>query len=163
MNENYEFDNELYSQNLNEQVKYIKSKINEADRKITSLKSKEEIINQLISRTNFLIEKYHEEKNYKLENINNDRLLTQFETLNVVHDILNKYEDQVFKYVKMLTDIENHKLNAFVKIKNLKKEEVKNDDDYGQVLQEMHNLLSQPQTAEGLAVQVQESLKLEGY
>ena len=161
-----------YGNNLNKQINYIQDKILEAERKITSLKTKEKIIDDMIDRTNRLVEKYNDEKNYKLSGINSSHILTQFETLSQVQEMLIKYEDMIQKYIKMSIDIENHKINAFAKLNSTKKENEKNDDGYGKIMEAMHELMRSNDevnigingpTNEALLDSVKESLKLEGY
>lgn len=170
-NDNFSLTN--YGNNLNKQVNYIQDKILEAERKITSLKTKEKIIDDMIDRTNRLVERYVEEKNYKLSGLNSSQILTQFETLSQVQEMLIKYEDMIQKYIKMSIDIENHKINAFVKLNSAKKEDIKNEDGYGKIMDAMHELMRSSDeqqtigingpTNEALLDSVRDSLKLEGY
>ena len=173
VNEEQSFSLQNYGNNLNKQLNYISGKIEEAEIKITSLKSKEKIIDDMIDRSNRLVEKYNEEKNYKLAGINSSYILTQFETLSQVQEMLIKYEDMIQKYIKMSIDIENHKINAFVKLNSSKKEDSKNEEGYEKIMSEMHKLMQgQPQgnphelgTPSNIAMldSVRDQLKLEGY
>ncbi len=61
-------------------------------------------------------------------------LIKQMEALSILQQTLLNYEDMIFKYQKILIDIENNKLNSFLKIENLKKEEKINDDSIADVL-----------------------------
>ena len=154
-----------YSSTLDEQKKYIKVKIEEADRKLTSLKTKEEIINTMINRTNMAIEDYATEKNYKLMGINNGHLLSQFETLSLVQEMLIKYEDQIQKYVKLLLDIENNKLSAVTKVKAMSKTDKVDDDNFSGIVSEMHKLMQSnlPNAQNQMLDHVKNQLQLEGY
>jgi hypothetical protein len=163
-----------YGSNLNKQLNYINNKIEEAEIKITSLKSKEKIIDDMIDRSNRLVERYTEEKNYKLAGINSSYILTQFETLAQVQEMLIKYEDMIQKYIKMSIDIENHKINAFVKLNSSKKEESKNEEGYEKIMNEMHKMMQNSENQgsphelgtpsnDALLNSVKDQLKLEGY
>ena len=162
-----EFDLINYSTNLNKQLNYVFDKIEEAERKITSLKTKEKIIDDMIDRTNRLVEKYNTEKNYKLAGINQSHILTQFETLAQVQEMLIKYEDMIQKYIKMSIDLENHKINAYVKLNSAKKEDKMNDEGYEKLMGAMHDLVlnssESKQDSPQMLDHVREQLKLEGY
>lgn len=161
-----------YGYNLNKQLNYIQLKISESECKITALKTKENIIDNMIERTNRLVEKYTEDKNFKLAGLNSSHILTQFETLSQVQEMLIKYEDMIQKYIKMSVDIENHKINAFAKLNAVKKDDNKNEDNYTKLMSSMQDLMkdNSPQiegpggpTNEALLDSVRDSLKLEGY
>jgi hypothetical protein len=160
------FDILNYSSSLNEQINYIKDKIKAAEIKITALLSKESIINKMIERTNSLVEKYHEENNLKLAGINSSYILTQFETFAQVQEMLIKYEDMIQKYIKMSIDVENHKLNAYVKLNN-SKEAQSNEEGYEKLMGKIHEMMTdtpeQAQSNSVLLESVKEQLKLEGY
>jgi len=162
------FDLVNYGYNLNRQLNYISSKIEDSEIKITSLKSKEKIIDDMIDRSNRLVEKYTMENNHKLAGINSSHILTQFETLSQVQEMLIKYEDMIQKYIKMSIDIENHKINAFTKLNASKKEANKNEDGYDKLMNAMHEMLTKDTGPEGpsnpaMMDSVREQLKLEGY
>lgn len=157
------FDLLHYGDNLNTQLNYISKKINECEKKLTSLKGKEDIINTMINKTNVQIERYSEENNWKLVGINNSQILTQFETLSMVQEMLCKYEDMIQRYIKMSIDIENHKINAYVKIVGTRKEDKKTEEGFESLMHAMHQLTSQPQNNDAMAAHVKEQLKLEGY
>lgn len=162
-----------YGSNLNKQLNYIQSKIDGAEKKITALRTKEKIIDDMIHRTNDLVERYNEEKNYKLAGVNQKAILTQFETLAQVQEMLIKYEDMIQKYIKMSVDIENHKINAYVKLNSSKKEEEKTEQGYEKLMGAMHQLISSqtqdPEQGPGgptnpaMLEAVKKQLNLEGY
>jgi len=156
-----------YGFNLNKQLNYISDKIKAAEIKITSLKTKEKIIDDMIVRSNESVEHYTTEKNFKLAGIHSSYILTQFETLAQVQEMLIKYEDMIQKYIKMTIDIENHKINAHVKLTNAKKEDNKNEDSYEKLMGQMHELINtqtqSPGSSPVLLDSVKEQLKLEGY
>ncbi|RLA81935.1 MAG: hypothetical protein DRG78_08395 [Epsilonproteobacteria bacterium] len=163
-----EFDLINYGTNLNKQLNYVLDKIEEAERKITSLKTKEKIIDDMITRTNTLVEDFIAAKNYKLSGINQGHILTQFETLAQVQEMLIKYEDMIQKYIKMSIDIENHKMNAYTKLTSAKKEDKMNDEGYEKLMSAMHGLVSDSkqdskQDSPQMLDAVRDQLKLEGY
>ena len=154
-----------YGNNLNKQHEYIEQKISKAEIKITSLKSKESIIDNMITRGNNQVEKYHSENNFKLAGIHSSHILTQFETLAQVQEMLIKYEDMIQKYIKMNIDIENHKINAFVKLNSSKKAESKNEEGYDKLMGAVHELMmgNQQDATNVMTDTVRRQLKLEGY
>lgn len=161
------FDLINYSSSMNEQITYIKGKISQAEIKITALKSKENIIDKMINRTNDQVEKYHKADNLKLAGINQSYILTQFETLAQVQEMLIKYEDMIQKYLKMNIDIENHKLNAFIKLNSSKKEAQANEEGYEKLMGKIHEMMAdtpqQQQSNSALLDTVKNQLKIEGY
>jgi hypothetical protein len=170
INDSEQFDLINYGNNLNKQLNYISVKIKEAEIKITALKTKEKIIDDMIDRSNRLVQQYNEDKNFKLAGINSSHILTQFETLSQVQEMLIKYEDMIQKYIKMSIDIENHKINAYVKISNTKKEEIKNEEGYEKLMGAMHELVTNNnkrsedgQSNTALLDTVKDQLQLEGY
>lgn len=163
LNKEGTFDLLHYGDNLNVQLNYISSKINECEKKLTSLKGKEEIINNMILKTNNQIERYSDENNWKLVGINNSQILIQFETLSMVQEMLCKYEDMIQRYIKMSIDIENHKINAYVKIVGTRKEEKTTEEGFESIMSAMHKLTTQPQDNDAMQAHVKKQLKLEGY
>ena len=159
------FNVEGYNTELEDQKKYIKNKRAEFDRKLTSLRLKEEIVNRMILESNNQVEKQMEVNNWKVVNIINAQLLTQFETLNQIQEMLCKYEDMIQKYLKMIIDIENHKVNTFVKLASTKKEADNLESSYENLMQEMHKITSNVNTNMHVdfAAEVKNQLKLEGY
>lgn len=158
------FDLINYSDNLNVQTNYIAAKIKEVEIKLTALKTKERIINTMLDNTNGQIIRYTEEANWKLVGINNSVILTQFETLGLVQEMLCKFEDMIQRYIKMTIDIENHKINAYVKIAGTRKDEKSNEEGFEKLMGAMHKLVSStPKENQAMADHVKSQLKLEGY
>ncbi len=158
-----EFDIITYSKNLNDQISYINKKIVEYEIKLTSLKSKENIIDTMINRSNEQVEKYTKEKNFKVAGIHQSYILTQFETLGQVQEMLIRYEDMIQKSVKSLIDIENHKFNTYSKLKTANKQEKSTDEDYEKLMTAMHKMVTTPTDDNPMIDVVREQLKLEGY
>ncbi len=69
-------------------------------------------------------------------------LIKQLEALSILQNTLLQYEDMIFKYQKILIDIENNKLNSFLKIENLKKEEKTTDDSIAELMQVIQEQLT---------------------
>ena len=157
-----------YSTNLNDQVTAIKSKIKECEAKLRTLKNKEKIINSMIDRTGIKIEQYIENENHKMAGINQRYVLDYFETLGVVQETLMKYEDLVYKYTKMLLDIENHKIGAYTKIKAADKKVDAADNNYLEMQDAIDKIMNigkdgSSRTNKDMLELAKNELKLEGY
>jgi len=168
INKEGEFSLVNYSRNLNDQIKYINMKIKDYELKLTALKNKELIIDDMINRSNEQVQYYIQAKNMKVAGIHQGYILTQFETLGQVQEMLIKYEEMINKSVKMLIDLENHKINSFVKIAASKKQEKSTDDDYGKLMNAMQKLVTKDNKEHNnlenpMLETVREQLKLEGY
>jgi len=164
INEKGTFDLLHYNDNINDQNIYIKKKIQECEIKISSLKNKEKIINNIITRISDDLDKTVDNNNHKLVNINQQKILTFFETLSIIQEMLIKYEDMIQKYIKMSIDIENHKINAFVKIKTISKNDDQDNNQYGKLMEAFNTIMESPkQENVALNNQVMQELKLEGY
>jgi len=158
------FDLIQYSDNINEQIVYIKNKINTCEIKITSLKSKEEIISNIINRISNAINKATQENNYKMADINQSKILIYFESMSLIQEMLIKYEDMIQKYIKMIIDIENHKINAYVKIKAANKSGDKQDGEYDELIARFHEMTTNSKEQNTAMVDhVKKELQLEGY
>jgi len=169
---NYNFDLVNYGNNLNNQKIYISGKITSCEIKLTSLKSKEAIIDKMISSSSNQLDKANEEQNYKIAGVISRNLTGQFETLSAIQEMLIKYEDMIQKYVKMNIDIENHKINAFTKLESSKKTDLKEGNDYGKLMAAVHKMIDnqdgsihsdQTGTNVPMMDEVRQQLKLEGY
>ena len=131
----------IYSDNLDEQKTAINKKINAYEEKLVSLEMKEMMLNNIITRTNNLLENI-DPGNFRLIGQTQSNLMKQIENLGLLKDIIIKYEDMIFKYRKVLLEINEEALNNRVKINQLEKEEKKVEDDVGSVLNEIQHLLS---------------------
>ena len=129
-----------YNQEMNERKRELKNKIDNLEKKLKKHELKEGMLDMIIGKT------YTELQNLK-ENEFSRRgqkqtvLIKQLEALSILHDTILKYEDMIQKYHKILMDIENNKLNSFLKVENLKKEEDKTDDNLSAVLSDLQQLL----------------------
>ncbi len=165
------FDILHYSENIQTQLDFISGKIQSCENKISSLKAKETIINNMINRTGIKIESAIDEDNQKIATMNQKYVLDYFETLSMVQEMLMKYEDLIYKYIKMRLDIENNKINAYVKLKAANKEVKKEDGEYDDMMKAMHDMFNKPKGGAGGTVgenkdmidHVKNQLKLEGY
>jgi len=159
-----EFDLVCYGENINYQLKYVQEKINNAEIKITSLKVKEAIISSIIDRTNDSVSKFLADHNYpKAQGLQN-ALITQFETYSLMQDMILKYESNIQSYIKMSLDIENHKVNTYVKIKASKKNDDKTDKNYDAIVSKFNEIMnSGPAGAQAFKSNIQKELNLEGY
>jgi acyl-ACP thioesterase len=155
-----------YSENINSQVEYVEEKKQHLEKKLTSLKNKEDIVNMMITRTGNQIDKYFDEKNFKMVSVQQGHLTTQFETMSLIQDIVIKYENMVQSYIKMRIDIENHKINAYVKIKNADKAIEKDDTGYNKIMEAVHNMTNDKTgtiSNVDMNATIEEKLKLKGY
>ncbi len=172
LNKDGTFDILHYSDNIQTQNDFIQTKIQASERKLTSLKSKETIINNMITRTGLKIEKAIEEDNQKIATINQKYVLDYFETLAMVQEMIMKYEDLIYRYVKMKLDIENNKINAYVKLKAANKAEKGSDGDYNEMVEAFQEMVKNQGsggvngtngTNTDMLEHVKNELKLEGY
>ncbi len=160
------FDIHSYSDNINNQKEYIQNKISSCEMKLKGLQTKENIISNMITRQSLSLEKHVEKNNYKLISVSQQQILHFFETLALAQEMLIKYEDMIQKYLKMIVDIENHKINAYVKIKTADKSNKSLEGDNDQLLDYMQKMMLQSETSEantGMTEHIKHELKLEGY
>jgi len=164
LNKEGTFDLVHYSDNINEQIVYIKSKIASAEKKITALNSKEAIISNIINRMSQEINTYIEKENKKVVDIVQGKILKFYETLGFINDTIIKYEDTIQKYIKMMIDIENHKVGAFTKIKAATKNANNDDSNYTELMEAITKLTSNNVEANTEMLEhVKNELKMEGF
>ena len=157
------FDLLHYSDNVNQHLNYIQTKIQDFEIKITSLRTKEKIISDIIDRTNNTVGKFFSESNYaKAQGLQN-ALITQFETFSLMQDMILKYENNIQSYIKMSLDIENNKVATYSKIKTADKNVEKEDGQYADLMDQINTLMSGGNSAADFKAQVQKELQLEGY
>ncbi len=111
----------------------IQTKIGDLEKKLKKHELKEGMLDKIISIT------YNELENlganeFTRRGQKQTALIKQLEALSILHDTIIKYEDMIQKYHKILIDIENNKLNSFLKVESLKKEERTSDDNISSVL-----------------------------
>jgi hypothetical protein len=155
------FNLQEYNGSIENLLSDINSKLKDYDIKLNSLKNKENIINTMINRTNLQLEKYYEEKNYKLMGVYNGYILTQMEALGQMQEMIIKFEDQIFKYRKMISDLHNNKLNAHLKINVAKEDDNNSYSDLNETFKQLASKFSEEEG--GLGAYAKKQLKLEGY
>jgi hypothetical protein len=111
----------------------ITDKINALNKKLQKHELKEGMLDKIISMTYVELENIKENE-FTRRGQKQSILIKQMEALSILHDTLIKYEDMIQKYHKILIDIENNKLNSFLKIENLKKEEKATDENIADLL-----------------------------
>ncbi len=118
---------------LSIQRKELNVKVDSLEKKLRKHELKEAMLDRIINGTYVELDNLKENE-FTRRGQKQSILIKQMEALGLLQDTLLKYEDAIFKYRKMLIDIENNKLNSFLKIENLKKEEKINDDSISEVL-----------------------------
>jgi len=111
----------------------IMEKIEDLNKKLKKHELKEGMLDKIISMTYTELENLKENE-FTRRGQKQSILIKQLEALSILHDTLIKYEDMIQKYHKILLEIENNKLNSFLKIENLKKEEKATDDNITDLL-----------------------------
>ncbi len=130
-----------YTVGLSVRKREIIDKISSIERKLKKHELKEGMLDRIITET------YTEMDNLKSSEFTRrgqkqSILIKQMEALSILQDTLVKFEDMIYKYQRILIDIENHKLNSFIKMENLKKEERINDDSITEVLMAIQEQLN---------------------
>jgi hypothetical protein len=79
-----------------------------------------------------------------------------------------KYEDMIQKYHKILIDIENNKLNSYVKLESLKHEEKLTEESISQVMLAVQEQLKEGMSADSssnnpLLEEIKAELEQENY
>lgn len=69
-------------------------------------------------------------------------LLKQLEALSLINDTMLKYEDTIYKYQKILVDLQNNKFNNLLRIETLKREESTQDDSVMGVLMDLQKKMN---------------------
>ena len=160
------FDIMYYANNVNQHSDYVQNKISDFEIKITSLKTKEKIISDIIDNTNNSVGKFLKEGNFaKAQGLQN-ALITQFETFSLMQDMILKYENNIQSYIKMSLDIEKNKVDVYIKIKNADKNVDKDNDAYSELNNKLSEILNGGFNGQGGAdfkAQMQKELQLEGY
>ncbi len=132
-----------YTSGLEEIKKDIIQKINHLENKLNKFNIKEGMLDSIIAETHVEMLALKENE-FTKRGQKQSILLKQLEALSVLHDTIMKYEDMIQKYRKTLMDIENNKLNAFIKLENLSKEELATENSLSEVLMGLQNMLTSP-------------------
>jgi hypothetical protein len=129
-----------YSNDLNTQKEAIQIKIDNHERKLIDLEMKETMLNNIITRTNATLESI-DPGNFKWMGQTQANLMKQIENLGLLKDIIIKYEDMIFKYRKVLLEINEKDLGNRIRINTLLQEEHKEEDNINTVLADIQELL----------------------
>jgi hypothetical protein len=143
----------------------LKNKIEHLEKKLNKHELKEGMLDMIIGQTYTELENLKENE-FAKRGQKQSILIKQLEALSVLHDTILKYEDMIQKYHKILMDIENNKLNSYLKIENLKKEEKRTDEGLGDILQELQQMLKGETggiTSNSLLDEIQQELNDENY
>jgi len=131
---------ENYSENLDSQRNAIQVKIDNYERKLVDLEIKEGMLNNIITRTNATLENI-DPSNFKWMGQTQSNLMKQIENLGLLKDIIIKFEDMIFKYRRILLEINEKDLGNRIKINSLIVEEKKDEDNINTVLSDIQLLL----------------------
>jgi len=129
-----------YSQDLETQKAAIQSKIEAHERKLVDLEIKETMLNNIITRTNATLEGI-DPGNFKWIGQTQSNLMKQIENLGLLKDIIIKYEDMIFKYRKVLLEMNEKDLGNRIRINGMLQEEKKEEDNINTVLADIQELL----------------------
>ena len=140
---------ENYSTDLNTQKIAIQEKINNYERKLVDLEIKEGMLNNIITRTNATLENI-DPSNFKWVGQTQSNLMKQIENLGLLKDIIIKYEDMIFKYRRILLEINEKDLGNRIKINSLLVEEKKDEDSINTVLSDIQLLLQREPNQDNL-------------
>lgn len=157
------FDIMHYAENVNQHSDHIQTKISDFEIKITSLKTKEKIISDIIDRANNQIGKFFSEGNFAKAQGMQNALITQFETYSMMQDMILKYESHISNYVKLSLTIENDKVATYAKIKTADKNTDKDDDQYAKIVDQINTLILDGKGGSAFTQNLKNELKLEGY
>ena len=143
----------------------LKNKIGHLEKKLSKHELKEGMLDMIIGQTYTELGNLKENE-FAKRGQKQSVLIKQLEALSVLHDTILKYEDMIQKYHKILMDIENNKLNSYLKIENLKKDEKRTDEGLGDILQELQQMLKGETggiTSNSLLDEIQQELNEENY
>ncbi len=149
-----------YKNELDSQKDKINDKIRNIESKLIILNNKESIINTIINKLNIELENI-DPKHFKAVGQLRTTLNKQLESLSLIIDMIVKLEDMIQKYRKMIIDIENQKINNFIK---LQKEEQEIEGDISKILLQINNQFNEMKnTNPEMLNMASEELKELGY
>ncbi len=149
-----------YKNELDSQKDKINDKIRNIESKLIVLNNKESIINTIINKLNIELENI-DPKHFKTVGQLRTTLNKQLESLSLIIDMIVKLEDMIQKYRKMIIDIENQKINNFIK---LQKEEQEIEGDISKILLQINNQFNEMKnTNPEMLNMASEELKELGY
>jgi len=143
----------------------IQEKIDSLEKKLQKHTLKEGMLDKIINTTYIELENLKENE-FTKRGQKQSVLIKQLEALSILHDTILKYEDMIQKYHKILIDLENNKLNSFIKIESLKKEEDKADENLSEVLMALQKQIKTSSTSNesnSLLEEIEQELKENNY
>lgn len=137
-----------YSNNLDDQKQFIKTKIDNTEIKLKNVDNKQETLNVMITRTALEIKDNSSQRNFQKRSQLEKVYQLQIESLSFLVEMGMKYEDLIYKYQKMLRDIENDKVTSYAKIKAAEKsvqnkEDADTTSDSIKLAKELHEFMNQ--------------------
>ena len=142
-----------YSAEIEVEKNHVQEKLTALEVKLVDLELKERMINNIITRTNASLE-HMDPTNFKWVGQTQTNLMKQIENLGLVKDIIIKYEDMILKYRNIMIGIAEKKITNRVKIVNLQKEEAKAENNIGDLMVSIQDMLS-GKSPEGIPIDVQ--------
>ncbi len=143
------------------------TKIENLERKLAKHELKEGMLDRIINETYTEMDNLKENE-FTRRGQKQSILIKQMEALSILQATLLSYEDMIFKYQKIMIDIENNKLNSFLKIENLKKEEKVSDDNIAELMMAIQEQLKIGSTGSTIGInplidEIQQELKDSNY
>lgn len=155
-----------YNLSMIQTSKEIEFKVKSLNAKLSKFDIKENMLDAIIIGTHVEM-KNLKENEFTKRGQKQAILIKQLEALSVLHDTIMKYEDMIQKYHRITMDIQNNKLNAYIKLENLKKEEEKSDNSLSEVLMNLQEMLAKNNSAGlpdlTLIAEIEEELKDNNY
>lgn len=149
-----------YELDISKEKEKIEEKIKILEKRILSYSLKEEIINDIINKLNIELQNA-DSKAFKLISQLRTSLNKNFEALNLITDMILKTEDLIFKYRKMLVDIENQKVNNYIK---LLKETSDTENDVTKILMQINQQFNEIKNTDNpLVHEALKELEEQGY
>ncbi len=141
--QNFEANKARYEFNIENasRKRELTDKISNLESKLKKHELKEGMIDRIISTTYVELDNLSQNE-FTRRGQKHSALIKQLEALSILHDTLLKYEDMIQKYHKIIIDMDTNKLNSFLKVENLKKEEQKADESLSEVLMSIQDQMS---------------------
>ena len=127
--------NESFSRNKHD----LRAKIQQMTVAIRKFEAKDVMMNSIIERTYEELQSFAPNE-FTRRGQKQTTLMKQLETQSLVHDTIMKYEDTIYKYQKLLMDIENNRISNFARLESLKKEDNRNEDNLATLLKDIQDL-----------------------
>jgi len=150
-----------HSREIDKRKKEVQSKIDSLEKKLQSHFIKEGMMDKIISQTYMELEGLKDNE-FTRRGQKQTVLIKQLEALSIIHDTILKYEDMIQKYHKIQIDLDNNKLNSFLKVEGLKKEEEKVDEGLSELLQSLQEQFKSS-TPNSLMSEIEKELQDDNY